>query len=126
MAKESGELSGRDGPANPRRALETAHPSRDSDGDEAVQRVASFAGRGLAPHIDAAVACVEGYGLIHRKVYPQVPPKVEYSLTPLGQTLKPVIDAMHDWAENARARSSIEAKLTLFGSAVALGFGGLE
>ena len=39
------------------------------------------------------------YGLIHRKVYPQVPPKVEYSLTALGQTLKPVVDAMHEWAE---------------------------
>jgi len=39
------------------------------------------------------------YGLVHRKVYAQVPPKVEYSLTALGQTLKPVIDAMHDWAE---------------------------
>jgi DNA-binding HxlR family transcriptional regulator len=39
------------------------------------------------------------YGLVHRKVYAQVPPKVEYSLTPLGQTLKPVIDSMHEWAE---------------------------
>jgi DNA-binding HxlR family transcriptional regulator len=42
---------------------------------------------------------LEGYGLVDRKVYPQVPPKVEYSLTPLGQTLKPVVDAMHHWAE---------------------------
>jgi DNA-binding HxlR family transcriptional regulator len=42
---------------------------------------------------------LEGYGLIDRKVYPQVPPKVEYSLTPLGQTLKPVVDVMHHWAE---------------------------
>jgi DNA-binding HxlR family transcriptional regulator len=42
---------------------------------------------------------LEGFGLLSRKVYPQVPPKVEYSLTPLGQTLKPVVDAMHTWAE---------------------------
>ncbi len=35
--------------------------------------------------------------LIHRQVYPQVPPKVEYSLTPLGQTLRPVLDALHAW-----------------------------
>lgn len=42
---------------------------------------------------------LEGYGLVHRKVYAQVPPKVEYSLTPLGASLKPVIDALHDWAE---------------------------
>jgi DNA-binding HxlR family transcriptional regulator len=38
-------------------------------------------------------------GLVHRKVYAQVPPKVEYSLTSLGRTLKPVLDAMHEWSE---------------------------
>jgi DNA-binding HxlR family transcriptional regulator len=42
---------------------------------------------------------LEEAGILHRKVYRQVPPKVEYSLTPLGQTLKPVIDALHVWAE---------------------------
>lgn len=35
--------------------------------------------------------------VVHRKVYPQVPPKVEYSLTPLGRSLKPILDAMHAW-----------------------------
>src|SRR5438309_2253295 len=33
------------------------------------------------------------------RVYRQVPPKVEYSLTPLGETLKPVLDARHQWGE---------------------------
>jgi DNA-binding HxlR family transcriptional regulator len=42
---------------------------------------------------------LEAFGVLARRVYPQVPPKVEYSLTPLGQTLKPVVDAMHTWAE---------------------------
>jgi DNA-binding HxlR family transcriptional regulator len=37
--------------------------------------------------------------VIRRKVYRQVPPKVEYSLTPLGESLEPVLDAMHDWGE---------------------------
>jgi DNA-binding HxlR family transcriptional regulator len=37
--------------------------------------------------------------LVSRKVYPQVPPKVEYSLTPLGKALGPVLDAMHAWGE---------------------------
>jgi DNA-binding HxlR family transcriptional regulator len=36
---------------------------------------------------------------VRRKVHRQVPPKVEYSLTPVGETLKPVIGVMHDWAE---------------------------
>jgi len=40
---------------------------------------------------------METDGLIRRKVYPEVPPKVEYSLTELGQTLKPVLDAMSHW-----------------------------
>src|SRR5437763_7701006 len=42
---------------------------------------------------------MEKVGIIHRQVYPQIPPKVEYSLTPLGKTLKPVLMAMHNWAE---------------------------
>jgi len=40
---------------------------------------------------------LEQDAIIHREVYPQVPPKVEYSLTPLGKTLQPIIYAMHDW-----------------------------
>ncbi|PWM76761.1 MAG: transcriptional regulator [Phascolarctobacterium sp.] len=35
--------------------------------------------------------------LINRKVYPVVPPKVEYSLTPLGESLFPILEAMYDW-----------------------------
>ncbi|MBD1804945.1 MAG: winged helix-turn-helix transcriptional regulator [Symplocastrum torsivum CPER-KK1] len=41
---------------------------------------------------------MEEDGIIHREVYLQVPPKVEYSLTPLGESLKPIIDSMHEWA----------------------------
>jgi DNA-binding HxlR family transcriptional regulator len=40
---------------------------------------------------------MEGDGIVHRKVYPQVPPKVEYSLTPLGKSLKSILDTMHEW-----------------------------
>lgn len=35
--------------------------------------------------------------IVLRKVYPQVPPKVEYSLTPLGRSLKPIVHAIHRW-----------------------------
>ncbi|MBD2664843.1 transcriptional regulator, HxlR family [Richelia sinica FACHB-800] len=41
---------------------------------------------------------LEDDGIIHREVYPQIPPKVEYSLTDLGSSLKPVLYAMHTWA----------------------------
>ena len=40
---------------------------------------------------------LEQDGLVYRQVYQQIPPKVEYSLTPLGNTLKPVLDEMHKW-----------------------------
>ncbi len=42
---------------------------------------------------------LEADGIINRKMYPQIPPKVEYSLTKLGTTLRPVLNAMHRWAE---------------------------
>jgi DNA-binding HxlR family transcriptional regulator len=40
---------------------------------------------------------MERHGIIHREVYPQVPPKVEYSLTALGETLRPLIDELCKW-----------------------------
>lgn len=42
---------------------------------------------------------MERHGLVERKIYAQVPPKVEYSLTPLGRSLKPVVDAMCRWGD---------------------------
>jgi DNA-binding HxlR family transcriptional regulator len=40
---------------------------------------------------------LEKDGIVHRQVYPQIPPKVEYSLTPLGESLRPIVDAMCEW-----------------------------
>ncbi len=42
---------------------------------------------------------LEDSGIINRYVHRQIPPKVEYSLTPLGLKLKPILFAMHDWGE---------------------------
>jgi DNA-binding HxlR family transcriptional regulator len=47
---------------------------------------------------------LERNGLVHRKVYPVVPPMVEYSLTPLGETLNEVLKALCNWStENFHA-----------------------
>ncbi len=40
---------------------------------------------------------LESHALIHREVFPVIPPKVEYSLTELGKSLMPVLVAMRDW-----------------------------
>jgi DNA-binding HxlR family transcriptional regulator len=52
---------------------------------------------------------MEGDGIVLRKAYPQVPPKVEYSLTSWGQSLCPALDAVLKWADRrpayARKRS---------------------
>ena len=47
--------------------------------------------------LTAQLRDMEAKGLISRKVYPQVPPRVEYSLTDLGKSLKPILEAMQDW-----------------------------
>lgn len=40
---------------------------------------------------------LEDDGLIEREVFAEIPPRVEYSLSDLGKTLKPILDAMSDW-----------------------------
>ena len=40
---------------------------------------------------------LEEDGLIEREIFAEVPPRVEYSLSPLGKSLKPILDAMSEW-----------------------------
>ncbi|MFC4811937.1 winged helix-turn-helix transcriptional regulator [Paenibacillus sp. GCM10023250] len=42
---------------------------------------------------------LEFHDIVHREIYMQIPPKVEYSITEYGQTLFPIISLMHDWGE---------------------------
>lgn len=53
--------------------------------------------------LTAQLRDMEESGLVNRKVYAEVPPRVEYSLTELGQSLRPILDAMQKWGEDYKA-----------------------
>lgn len=46
---------------------------------------------------------LENDGLIEREVFAEVPPRVEYSLSTIGKSLKPILDAMYNWGEDYKA-----------------------
>lgn len=52
--------------------------------------------------LSAQLKELEADGLVERKEYPQIPPKVEYSLTPKGQTLLPVMEQLCEWGAQNR------------------------
>jgi DNA-binding HxlR family transcriptional regulator len=51
---------------------------------------------------------LEADGVIHREVYAQVPPKVEYSLTEFGASLKPILMLMRDWGDEYVNKLALE------------------
>ena len=56
--------------------------------------------------LTAQLRDMEQNGLVHRKVYAEVPPRVEYSLTDLGRSLKPILEALRIWGEEFQAANS--------------------
>ena len=55
-------------------------------------------GRGVSQRMLTQQLCeLERHGLVTRKIFPEVPPRVEYTITPLGRSLRPLLEAMHDW-----------------------------
>lgn len=47
-----------------------------------------------------SLRAMEADGIITRTVYPEVPPRVEYALSELGESMRPILDAMKEWGEN--------------------------
>lgn len=49
---------------------------------------------------------MEADGIVTRTVYPEVPPRVEYALSELGESMRPIIDAMGTWGEAYKAKNA--------------------
>ena len=58
---------------------------------------------------------LETHSLVHREVFPIVPPKVEYSLTDLGRSLMPLLVAMRDWGSSYLRAQSMEPNCFMVG-----------
>ena len=56
--------------------------------------------------LTAQLRAMEDSGLLTRTVYAEVPPRVEYTLTELGESLKPILDSMWNWGEGYKASLS--------------------
>lgn len=56
---------------------------------------------------------LEADGLVLRKVYPVVPPKVEYSLTDFGRSIRPVLEAMYSWGTGYLGRQGLEVNCSM-------------
>mgnify|MGYP003294131737 CR=1 FL=1 len=63
--------------------------------------------------LTAQLRDMEKSGLVHREVFAEVPPRVEYSLTELGQSLRPILDAMLLWGKAAMKRHETENRIGL-------------
>ena len=60
---------------------------------------------GISPQVLTGVMReMERDGLVSREVFAEVPPRTEYRLTPVGESLRPVMDAMCAWGESQQAR----------------------
>src|SRR5262245_64909850 len=69
---------------------------------ELRRRLSGISEKMLAQHLRE----LERDGIIARKIYPVVPPKVEYSLNALGKTLKQIINELHEWGLQHNSRTN--------------------
>lgn len=58
--------------------------------------------------LTGSLRSMEEDGLVTRTVYPEVPPRVEYSLSPLGESMRPIIQAMEQWGAQYKASKARE------------------
>lgn len=80
-----------------------------SDGKLRFSELKKLIGSATAKMLTQQLRELEASKLIHREVFPIIPPKVEYSLTDLGKSLMPVLVAMRDWGTGYLKTKNVEA-----------------
>ena len=79
-----------------------------SDGKLRFSQLRKLVGTATAKMLTQQLRELETQQLIHREVYPIVPPKVEYSLTELGRSLLPILVSMRDWGAEYMKTHNLE------------------
>ena len=76
------------------------------DGTKRFGEIKKSVGNVSQKVLTANLRSMEASGLLTRKVYPEVPPRVEYTLTKTGYSLKPILDAMVEWGTEYKKKNS--------------------
>ena len=74
------------------------------DGTKRFGEIKKSVGNVSQKVLTANLRSMEESGLLTRKVYPEVPPRVEYTLTETGYSLKPILDAMVEWGTEYKVK----------------------
>ena len=80
-----------------------------SDGKLRFNELRKLIGGATAKMLTQQLRELESQELIHREVYPIIPPKVEYSLTELGRSLLPILVSMRDWGAAYMKQSNLQS-----------------
>lgn len=56
---------------------------------------------------------LENDGLVHREIFPVIPPRVEYSLTEFGQSIRPVLESMYEWGSRCLERRGLKVNCSM-------------
>lgn len=95
--RRNARLSGSHHGAADREQVEAAHYPQSAGPSLAVNELKKSLEGISQKSLTDSLRSLEEDGLIIRTVYPEVPPRVEYSLSELGETMRPILDAMETW-----------------------------
>lgn len=86
-----------------------------SEGKLRFSELRKLIGSATAKMLTQQLRELEAQSLIHREVFPIIPPKVEYSLTELGKSLMPILVAMRDWGAGYMRSKDMDACCFMMG-----------